>query len=95
MRKLTQVLAMLLVTIPGTAAMAQPPPHADHTAPHTPQSRVGMVSDEVVRSLLQSHGFENVERLRLDGNRYRAEATKAGNRVEIEIDAVSGRLLKP
>jgi hypothetical protein len=82
--------------MPAMAVIAQPDPHAGHTmVPHTPQSRLGMLSDEVARSLLQSHGFENVERLRLEGNLYRADAMKGGNRVEIELDAINGRLLKP
>jgi hypothetical protein len=58
-------------------------------------TRVGQLSQEVVAQLLSQHGFSDVTNLRLEAGIYRAEATKSGTRVSIEMDAFSGRLLKP
>jgi hypothetical protein len=63
---------------------------------HTiPETRIGQMSTEVVAQLLREHGFSDVANLRLDGAVYRAQATKGGARVDVEMDARSGRLLKP
>ena len=62
---------------------------------HGPATRVGQVSPEIVEQLLRGHGFSDVANLRLEAGIYRAEATKNGARMNIEVDALSGRFLKP
>ena len=62
---------------------------------HSPATRVGQVSQEIVVQSLREHGVSDVANLRLEAGIYRAEATKNGARVNIEVDALSGRLLKP
>jgi hypothetical protein len=62
---------------------------------HSPATRVGQVSPEIVAQLLREHGFSDVSNLRLEAGIYRAEATKDGARMNIEVDALSGRFLKP
>ena len=62
---------------------------------NSPATRVGQVSQEAVEQSLREHGFADVTNLRLEAGIYRAEAMKNGARVNIEVDALSGRLLKP
>jgi len=86
-------LAVCMVTAsswPGLAQQAK-----DRHDLHTPQTRVGQVSQEIVAQLLRGHGFSDIANLRLEGGVYRAEASKDGSRVNVEVDAISGRLLKP
>ena len=54
-----------------------------------PETQIGQVSAEVATQLLREHGFSDVTNLRLEGAVYRAEATKGGARLNVEVDARS------
>jgi hypothetical protein len=91
---MTRLLAIVFLgaTCLSWPSLAQQQKHTPH---HVPDTRVGQVSQEVVAQFLREHGFAEVTNLRLEANIYRAEATKNGARVNVEVDARTGRLLKP
>jgi len=91
--KTPAVIALLSVSALASPCFAQQSPTPDPM--HSPATRVGLVSPEVVAQSLREHGFTDVVNLRLEGSIYRAEARKNGVPVQIEVDAISGRLLKP
>jgi hypothetical protein len=73
-------------------AITAAPAAAQHTQ-HTPESRVGRLSEEVVVARLNAAGFTEVQNLRLEDAVYRADAVRNGQRIRVEVDAVSGRIL--
>jgi hypothetical protein len=87
--------AIATLFLAASCLSAQSVAQPTHSPDHIPGTRVGQVSPEVVTQLLHQHGFSDVTNLRLDGTVYRAEATKGGARVNVEVDGHSGRLLKP
>jgi hypothetical protein len=55
--------------------------------------RTALVSEEVARQTLASYGLSHVQELRIiDQSRWVASAILAGRRIEIEIDAITGRV---
>ena len=89
--KLNVFLAIaMMVAVPASMSAQQT---EDRTHLHSPETRAGLLSKDVVAHMIEQHGYSAVANLRLDGSVYRAEAQKNGANVNLEVDALSGRIL--
>ena len=90
MKTLSTFWLVALVACTGIVAPVAGQP-TDQRA-HEDRSRVGEMSEDVVRARLTAAGYANVQNLKRDGADFIAEATRAGAPVKIKMNAVTGKI---